>query len=209
MSSPGYTDAEIAAIGGWLKEGLSAGKIVGAFYAEFQRPVSRNAVIGIVNRNAMLNAIGFARRGHGGKADAQPAKRVADKGATAKFGAHAGTGYLPARLRAHLITEPLDRKANGSFAPAPPRRQHVASLRSVDDMISGRSAPMPTHAGEPRTLAELANRQCRFPVSGAGAATLFCASAVTPNDWMPGFSGGCYCQFHRALTTRAPGSEAA
>lgn len=56
----GYTDSELQEIASWLKEGLSASKIAAAFSALRGARVSRNAIIGIVHRNAMLGAIGFA-----------------------------------------------------------------------------------------------------------------------------------------------------
>jgi GcrA cell cycle regulator len=58
-----YTDAELQEIARWLKEGLSASRIAAAFSALRGSPVSRNAIIGIVHRNAMLGAVGFANRG--------------------------------------------------------------------------------------------------------------------------------------------------
>lgn len=57
---PSYSDAELQEIARWLKDGLSASRIAAAFSALRGRPVSRNAIIGIVHRNAMLGAIGFA-----------------------------------------------------------------------------------------------------------------------------------------------------
>ncbi|UVK51562.1 GcrA cell cycle regulator [Mesorhizobium sp. AR02] len=55
-----YSDAELQEIARWLKDGLSASRIAAAFSALRGSPVSRNAIIGIVHRNAMLGAIGFA-----------------------------------------------------------------------------------------------------------------------------------------------------
>ncbi|BCG79205.1 GcrA cell cycle regulator [Mesorhizobium sp. 113-3-3] len=55
-----YSDAELQEIARWLKEGLSASRIAAAFSVLRGSPVSRNAIIGIVHRNAMLGAIGFA-----------------------------------------------------------------------------------------------------------------------------------------------------
>lgn len=57
----GYTDHEIALIGRWLREGLSATGIAGRLSVARGREVSRNAIIGIVLRNKVLNGIGFAR----------------------------------------------------------------------------------------------------------------------------------------------------
>ena len=59
-----WTPERKAKIAGWLKEGLSAGEIVGRLDVK----VSRNAVIGIVTRDAGLKAIGFVRsRGNVGR----------------------------------------------------------------------------------------------------------------------------------------------
>ncbi|CAN7430740.1 GcrA family cell cycle regulator [Mesorhizobium sp. LjRoot246] len=55
-----YTDAELQEIARWLEDGLSASRIAAAFSALLGSSVSRNAIIGIVHRNAMLGAIGFA-----------------------------------------------------------------------------------------------------------------------------------------------------
>ncbi|MBN9216824.1 MAG: GcrA cell cycle regulator [Mesorhizobium sp.] len=57
---PSYSDAELQEIARWLGEGLSASGIATAFSALRGGPVSRNAIIGIVHRNPMLGAIGFA-----------------------------------------------------------------------------------------------------------------------------------------------------
>ncbi|WP_245433096.1 hypothetical protein [Mesorhizobium sp. WSM3866] len=64
-----YTEKEIDEIAAWLKEGLSASRIAGRFSALRGSPVSRNAIIGIVHRNAGLRAIGFANP-KGGRAAA-------------------------------------------------------------------------------------------------------------------------------------------
>nr|WP_295465249.1 GcrA family cell cycle regulator [Mesorhizobium sp.] len=58
----GYSEQEIALIGRWLREGLSASGIAGRLSVARNRPVSRNAIIGIVQRNKVLAAIGFERK---------------------------------------------------------------------------------------------------------------------------------------------------
>ncbi|WP_457103510.1 hypothetical protein [Mesorhizobium sp. URHB0026] len=55
-----YSDSELQAIAAWPGDGLSASRIAAAFSAQRGSPVSRNAIIGVVHRNAMLGAIGFA-----------------------------------------------------------------------------------------------------------------------------------------------------
>ncbi|OHV69351.1 hypothetical protein LCM4577_22410 [Mesorhizobium sp. LCM 4577] len=68
-----YTEKEIDEIAALLKEGLSASRIAGRFSALRGAPVSRNAIIGIVHRNAGLSAIGFANP-KGGRAGGRPTK---------------------------------------------------------------------------------------------------------------------------------------
>ncbi|RWM10620.1 MAG: GcrA cell cycle regulator [Mesorhizobium sp.] len=70
-----YTEKEIDEIAAWLKEGLSASRIAGRFSALRGAPVSRNAIIGIVHRNAGLRAIGFANP-KGGRAGGRPRKHA-------------------------------------------------------------------------------------------------------------------------------------
>ncbi|TJU93343.1 MAG: GcrA cell cycle regulator, partial [Mesorhizobium sp.] len=70
-----YTEKEIDEIAAWLKEGLSASRIAGRFSARRGSPVSRNAIIGIVHRNAGLRAIGFANP-KGGRAGGRPRKHA-------------------------------------------------------------------------------------------------------------------------------------
>lgn len=80
---PSYSDAELQEIARWLGEGLSASKIAAAFSALRGGPVSRNAIIGIVHRNAMLGAIGFANA-KGRLPIARQAASVRDRGGQAK-----------------------------------------------------------------------------------------------------------------------------
>jgi GcrA cell cycle regulator len=75
-----YSDAELQEIARWLKDGLSAAKIAAAFSALRGSPVSRNAIIGIVQRNVMLGAIGFAN----GRGVPAAAKRAVGKSAGGK-----------------------------------------------------------------------------------------------------------------------------
>ncbi|MEI9406669.1 GcrA cell cycle regulator [Mesorhizobium argentiipisi] len=70
-----YTEKEIDEIAALLKEGLSASRIAGHFSALRGSPVSRNAIIGIVHRNAGLSAIGFANP-KGGRAGGRPRKHA-------------------------------------------------------------------------------------------------------------------------------------
>lgn len=86
-----YTEKEIDEIAAWLKEGLSASRIAGRFSALRGSPVSRNAIIGIVHRNAGLRAIGFANP-KGGRAGGRPRKnaRLQAQGRAGRRGRPAG-----------------------------------------------------------------------------------------------------------------------
>lgn len=57
-----YCETELQEIARWLGEGLSASGIASALGTLRGSPVSRSAIIGIVHRNAALNAIGFAKK---------------------------------------------------------------------------------------------------------------------------------------------------
>lgn len=73
MSS--YTDTELHEIAIWLKDGLSASKIATRLSALRGSPVSRNAIIGIVDRNPALKTIGFANP-KGGRSGGRPRKNA-------------------------------------------------------------------------------------------------------------------------------------
>ena len=75
-----YTDTELNAIALWLTDGLSATRIAQRFSALRGSPVSRNAIIGIVHRNAGLKTIGFTNP-KGGLSGGRPRKNAAGKGA--------------------------------------------------------------------------------------------------------------------------------
>ncbi len=144
-----YSDAELQEIARRLKEGLSASKIAAAFSALRGARVSRNAIIGIVHRNAMLGAIGFAngrpagaRRGVGDRsaskrAGGAPAKGKAAAGKGADGSAAKGAGarkgvarprrdpppaWLPPRLYAREVGVLVaDGEAYRLEVPVPPR----------------------------------------------------------------------------------------
>lgn len=98
-----YSDAELQEIARWLKEGLSASRIAAAFSALRGSPVSRNAIIGIVHRNAMLGAIGFAN-GRGMPPVVRPAagERTMRKPAAAKQAKGKNNGKAAAEKRASI-----------------------------------------------------------------------------------------------------------
>ncbi len=73
-----YTDTELQEIAVWLRDGLSATRIAVRFTALRGSPVSRNAIIGIVHRNAALKTIGFANP-KSGRSGGRPRKNAAGK----------------------------------------------------------------------------------------------------------------------------------
>ncbi|MGX5800653.1 GcrA cell cycle regulator [Bradyrhizobium sp. Arg314] len=110
-----YTEKEIDEIAALLKEGLSASRIAGRFSALRGCPVSRNAIIGIVHRNAGLSAIGFANP-KGGRAGGRPRKhaRPDRPGRRGRVAAGATTLSEPAALArcAELVEGPRAGAAN-------------------------------------------------------------------------------------------------
>jgi hypothetical protein len=77
-------------------------------------------------------------------------------------------------------------------------------MRSIEDAIRGLNPPLaPKCNSLGRVLADMDNHQCRFPLSGTGEATRFCAVEISPGDWKPGEAGGCYCRTHRLVTRQA------
>ncbi|WP_246811567.1 hypothetical protein [Mesorhizobium silamurunense] len=125
-----YTEKEIDVIAAWLKEGLSASRIAGRFSALCGSPVSRNAIIGIVHRNAGLRAIGFANP-KGGRAGGRPRKNTARPDRPGRRGRAAAGGVTlcePAALSRHAE---LAESASAETANLPPNGGDARStLRS-------------------------------------------------------------------------------
>lgn len=74
-------------------------------------------------------------------------------------------------------------------------------MRTTAQAIAGQCAPTVSgtfSAG--RKLADLSSHECRFPLHGSGAEMRFCAVEIAPGDWLPGFSGGSYCRFHKLVS---------
>lgn len=161
----GYTDTELEAIARWLKDGLSASKIADRLSALRGSAVSRNAVIGIVHRNAGLNAIGFANPG-GGRSGGRQKKNAAKPGQQAKLPGQAelpGQGGLttvrPLKPASHIksvrLAPPVwlppqrfglpaqEGEALKAPAPRPTGRQpHVAAMRFIDCLFNRCRAPL-------------------------------------------------------------------
>ncbi|BAV46786.1 GcrA cell cycle regulator [Mesorhizobium loti] len=108
-----YSDAELQEIARWLKEGLSASRIAAAFSALRGSAVSRNAIIGIVHRNAMLGAIGFANGRGMPKVVRQAAgEQAIRKPAAAKQGKASGKAAAEKRVGVHADKGTAARKSN-------------------------------------------------------------------------------------------------
>lgn len=86
-----YTETELQEIAVWLRDGLSATCIAVRFTALRGSPVSRNAIIGIVHRNAGLKTIGFANP-KGGRSGGRPRKN-AGKSAARPLAANENTAH--------------------------------------------------------------------------------------------------------------------
>jgi GcrA cell cycle regulator len=159
-----YTDAELQEIARWLKDGLSASKIAAAFSAQRGACVSRNAIIGIVHRNAMLGAMGFAN----GKGAPVSVKRVTDKRFRGeRAGAMPAQGKASPEPVASTIDTALAAGDDGArmvavrprrdYSPArlPPRtpvgrQPHGVAMRFIDCLFSRCRAPLDlTLEGDP------------------------------------------------------------
>ncbi|TIQ41529.1 MAG: GcrA cell cycle regulator [Mesorhizobium sp.] len=137
-----YTEQEIDEIAAWLKEGLSASRIAGRFSAMRGSPVSRNAIIGIVHRNAGLSAIGFANP-KGGRAGGRPRKHAyPDRpGRRGRVAAGGVTLSEPAMLSRHIE---LVEGAAAEAANLPPCRGDARQGRCCPADISGDGNSSPT-----------------------------------------------------------------
>ncbi|TIQ27514.1 MAG: GcrA cell cycle regulator [Mesorhizobium sp.] len=113
-----YTEKEIDEIAAWLREGLSASRIAGRFSALRGSPVSRNAIIGIVHRNAGLRAIGFANP-KGGRAGGRPRKnaRLDRPGSRGRVAAGGITLSEPAALSRRAVVVEGDCVATANLPP--------------------------------------------------------------------------------------------
>ena len=189
-----YTDAELQEIARWLKEGLSASRIAAAFSALRGNAVSRNAIVGIVHRNAMLDAIGFA------KGPPVGAKRAARKRTASKW-AH----DVPARGK--VSARPVAGTTDAEFAVAgmrkavakrepppawlPPRRPvgrqpHGVAMRFIDCLFGRCRAPLDL------TLEE--DPENDAPGSRPGADMLCCGMRTRALK--------SYCTYHQARFQR-------
>jgi GcrA cell cycle regulator len=148
-----YTEKELDEIAALLKEGLSASRIADRFSALRGAAVSRNAIIGIVHRNAGLRAIGFANP-KGGRAGGRPRKnaRPDRPGRRARVAAGAVTLSEPAVLSryAELIENAGAATAN-LLPPGGDARQGRGRRCSADvSLVGARPTPGAAIARTPK-----------------------------------------------------------
>lgn len=85
------------------------------------------------------------------------------------------------------------------------RPQPSAFFRTLFDAVAGRNAPIAPGADpDGRSLAEVGERCCRFPVAHPVEGVRFCAEPVSLDDWRRGSVNGSYCRFHRDWLLRQP-----
>ncbi|TPI33057.1 GcrA cell cycle regulator [Mesorhizobium sp. B3-2-1] len=157
-----YSDSELQAIGAWLRDGLSASGIAAAFSAQRGARVSRNAIIGIVHRSAMLGAIGFAN-GKGRPAARTAMAKAASRAAKVEA-SRSGASLQPAvksatrpkRAPSPVRPRLFQREAGVLIAdgqtyrievPAPPRgpigrQPHGVAMRFIDCLFNRCRAPL-------------------------------------------------------------------
>ncbi|ESY79158.1 GcrA cell cycle regulator [Mesorhizobium sp. LNHC220B00] len=199
-----YSDSELQAIAAWLGDGLSASRIAAAFSAQRGSPVSRKAIIGVVHRNAMLGAIGFAN-GRGlsaaGTAMAKAASRAAKaEPPTSRAGAIPQPGSTPA-VRPKRAPSPVrprlfQREAGVLTAdgqtyrfkvPASPRgpigrQPHGVAMRFIDCLFTRCRAPL--------DLALEEDAKNVAPAGRPGQDMLCCGMRTTTMK--------SYCSYHQA-----------
>ncbi|MET3577532.1 GcrA cell cycle regulator [Mesorhizobium robiniae] len=179
---PAYTVTELQSIARWLKDGLSAARIADRLSALRGGPASRNAVIGVVHRNADLRAIGFANpQGRsGGRPRKNPAKlvrsaRPAEPPEQAKLPRQAklpGQAKLPVQAKPVKQSGPARHVTPARLAPPVwlPQRQFVHEIHGPDSEALKVPVPRPVaavgpqpHVAAMRFIDCLFNR-CRAPL---------------------------------------------
>jgi len=83
--------------------------------------------------------------------------------------------------------------------------QPSAFHRSRFDATAGLNAPIAPGADPAgKSLVEIGDRCCRFPVGHPPSGVRFCAEEVGIDDWRRGSVNGSYCRFHRDFLARQP-----
>ncbi|TGQ95387.1 hypothetical protein EN851_07650 [Mesorhizobium sp. M8A.F.Ca.ET.208.01.1.1] len=210
----GYTETEIDSIAGWLRGGLSASQIAGRLSVWRGSTVTRNAIVGIVHRNARLRAIGFARYGHGGGGNFGGARQAAraqhpsPRSPSASASPQRGNLSSPPRgeedVRRRPSSPPGTDKARRACEPLAALGEGpsaVVPLRIVDEIPPSAYDRAARHL----PLEALGHAQCRWPVNDApqGGQHLFCAAPTADER--------SYCPHHgrRAVGSGTPAERQA
>ncbi|TRC72513.1 GcrA cell cycle regulator [Mesorhizobium sp. WSM4310] len=218
-----YSDVELQEIARWLEEGLSASRIAAAFSALRDSPVSRNAIIGIVHRNAMLGAIGFANgRGMPPAARQAAGEQAICKPAAAKQAKGKPSGKAVAQQRAgvHAAGDARKNKARTRRESSPAWLPPRLFVREVGVLIADGEAyrlqvPAPQRApvgrqphGVAMRFADCLFDRCRAPLDltleedpendapgGRPGADMLCCGMRTKAQ-------KSYCGYHQARFQR-------
>lgn len=179
IQNSAYAADEILALGGWLIDGLSASKIALKLTdMRLGRSVTRNAIIGIVQRNKTLKAIGFSKSN--------------GRGINAKYDGRKG-GRKTAKAQRFPVKQS---RFPGVLAAPKPK---IPSLDAINIAVrlEGRIAPKPLPAFPPVliicreiTILELASGDCRWAVNDpprpGNDPHLFCGLPVEDGrSWCP------------------------
>jgi GcrA cell cycle regulator len=141
-----YTETELQEIAVWLKDGLSATRIAVRFTALRGSPVSRNAIIGIVHRNAALKIIGFANP-KGSKSGGRPGKNAARTTAPTCTAANENTAPK------NLSAEP-SKPARQAEAPKPAEPRKPAAMPARPTPATPLSPTRPLRPAEGRLVVD-------------------------------------------------------
>ncbi|MER9056461.1 GcrA family cell cycle regulator [Mesorhizobium sp. M0910] len=202
-----YSEAEIAAIAGWLRDGDSASRIAVRLSELRRESVSRNAIVGIVHRNKHLAAIGFSRAGH----SSGGSKPLVSKEAARRRAAHkphcrpfaelthaekraaTSPAYLPAKLFVQSVGDVSPDPAIQKLYAAPPITRPRPIIKPGKYDAGSRHIP----------LVDLCANECRFPVNDVppGGMHLFCGEVTG--------EGISYCAHHAARVFAGFSSRAA
>ena len=214
-----YTDTELQEIAVWLRDGLSATRIAVRFTALRGSLVSRNAIIGIVHRNAALKTIGFANpKGGRPKKNAVGAtaanENMAGRTLPAQPARQAEVSKLP--VPARPVAKPARQRPARPLSPTRPAHSTPGEGRLVVDGEIYRfklPAPRPAAIGRQPHVAAMRFIDCLF---GRCRAPLDLTLEEDPENDAPGSRPGpdmlccglrtralkSYCTYHQARFRR-------
>lgn len=183
-----WSDAALAMLRALYDEGWSASFIADKLRARFGREISRNAVIGKLNR------LGLKRKGPSDPTKSKaPYAKPPDPGKGKKKPRRAKGSNPEAQAAKERVAEMRARIA-GDTQEQPPRPSPKPKPVKRPPARKPRPAPPPKRArpGAPFSILELQAGECRFGVEERGGEHLFCGAPVAP--------GKSYCAEHYART---------